>query len=75
MTDKTFGQAAGMGHGIRPTGVAEAPVPYDPGMATIEESAMTQEIDAILARLHDGIPRLHQEMDDLLARMGRPVAA
>ncbi len=77
MSDNRFAPASGNqpARRVRQGGVAEAPAPYDPGTPTLQESAMIKEINAILDRLRVGIPRLHQEMDDLLARIGRPAAA
>jgi len=36
------------------------------------EQAMALEIDDILQRLHVGIPKLRQDMDDLLVRLREP---
>jgi len=47
-------------------------VAYDLSPPSTLEQAMTQEIDDILRRLHHGIPRLRQDLDDLLVRLREP---
>jgi hypothetical protein len=39
-----------------------------------EEAAVSADIDAILKRLDNGIPRLNQRLDDLQKRLRRPLA-
>ena len=48
-----------------------------PDEATViagDEAAMLAEIDEIIARLDEGIPKLLQEMDEIRARLRRPLA-
>jgi hypothetical protein len=56
-------------------GLAEGVAPCEPRQTSNEDTALSLEIDAILDRLQNGIPELHREMDDVLARIRRPVAA
>ena len=39
-----------------------------------DEAAMLAEIDEIIARLDEGMPKLLQEMDEIRARLRRPLA-
>jgi hypothetical protein len=55
-------------------GPAVAPHLGDAAPLTPEEAAMSAEIDAILARLDEGIPRLMQAMDEIRDRLRRPLA-
>lgn len=50
-------------------GLAEAPATFDLRPSSPAEADMVREIEAIQARLRQGIPRLHREVDDLLARI------
>jgi hypothetical protein len=45
----------------------------DETAVALEEAAMSVEIDEILTQLGQGIPKLQQEMDELLVRLRRPV--
>lgn len=45
----------------------------DEAAPTPEEAAMSADIDRVIARLGDGIPKLHQQMDEIQARLRRPI--
>jgi hypothetical protein len=54
------------------SGFSEDMAVYDPRPSSVIEQAMTLEIDDILQRLHAGIPKLRQDIDDLLVRLREP---
>jgi hypothetical protein len=58
----------GLGHGHHQ--MAEGVVAFEAVPAW--DVAMSEEIDVILDRLRNGVPRLHREVDELLTRVHRP---
>jgi hypothetical protein len=40
----------------------------------VEEAAMSAEVDPILGGLDEGVPKLPEQMDEMQARLRRPVA-
>jgi hypothetical protein len=61
---------AGSGQGHRQ--MAEGVAALEGMPASVQDAAMSEEIDFILDRLRSGVPQLHREMDELLTRVHRP---
>lgn len=45
----------------------------DEAALTPEEATMSADIDRVIARLGEGIPKLHKQMDEIQARLRRPI--
>ena len=52
-------------------GFAESVAVLEPPPA-LADTGVFQELDAIFGRLRTGVPRLHRDMDELLARIRTP---
>lgn len=56
-----------------PTGTPTHPPRAADDTMSLEEAAMSTEIDQIIARLDEGIPKLMREMGEIRTRLRRPV--
>jgi hypothetical protein len=59
---------SGQGHHQMAEGVAA----FEGAPASVQDAAMSEEMDFILDRLRSGVPQLHREMDEFLAHVHRP---